>query len=253
MSRPRKYEYDVLLSFAGEDRRIAERLFKILTREGVRVFYDHAEQHALWGKDLYQHLQAIYRDKARYCVVFVSKHYAKKRWTKHELRQAQERAFRENREYILPVKIDQTRLPGLNLTTGYVELRKTGIRSVAALLLRKLGKPALQDEELDRLGWDGKFVTYKGASMASYWPKRIRAAQKMTHWHQIRAFPRIKYGEEPDDWGADRYPCGDCGVLKGQYHVPGCDVERCPSCGHQLISCDCELAESREFNGSIDG
>jgi hypothetical protein len=36
-----------------------------------------------------------------------------------------------------------------------------------------------------------------------------------------------------------RKTCGDCHVLEGQYHVPGCDVESCPFCGKQLISCDC--------------
>lgn len=34
--------------------------------------------------------------------------------------------------------------------------------------------------------------------------------------------------------------CGDCGAAAGEYHFAGCDMERCPKCGRQLISCDCE-------------
>lgn len=33
--------------------------------------------------------------------------------------------------------------------------------------------------------------------------------------------------------------CGDCGVEPGQMHLDGCDVQRCPRCGHQAIGCDC--------------
>lgn len=36
--------------------------------------------------------------------------------------------------------------------------------------------------------------------------------------------------------------CHDCGILnkEGNIHHFGCDVERCPKCRKQLISCSCE-------------
>ena len=34
--------------------------------------------------------------------------------------------------------------------------------------------------------------------------------------------------------------CSDCGAKAGQVHHYGCDQERCPACGGQLISCSCD-------------
>ncbi|HEX9928485.1 MAG TPA: TIR domain-containing protein [Pyrinomonadaceae bacterium] len=131
-------EFDIALSFAGEDRRVAETLTNLLIEQGIRVFYDLHTQAELWGKDLYQHLQLIYRDKARYCIILVSKDYAKKLWTRHELRQAQARAFRESSEYILPIRLDDTEIPGLNNTIGYIDLRVTDLNTICKLVIEKL-------------------------------------------------------------------------------------------------------------------
>ena len=33
--------------------------------------------------------------------------------------------------------------------------------------------------------------------------------------------------------------CHDCGCKEGEIHELGCDMERCPECGNQLIACGC--------------
>jgi hypothetical protein len=40
--------------------------------------------------------------------------------------------------------------------------------------------------------------------------------------------------------------CGDCGVTEGGLHHYGCDLEDCPSCGWQLLSCACGRDEDAD-------
>jgi hypothetical protein len=130
--------YDIAISFAGEDRPVAEKLASSLVTKGLNVFYDEYEQANLWAKDLYVHLSKIYKDEAKYCLMLVSEHYAKKQWTNHERRAAQARAFSESREYILPLRLDDAAVDGVLDTVGYLDYRKTTVEKIVETVVEKV-------------------------------------------------------------------------------------------------------------------
>jgi hypothetical protein len=56
----------------------------------------------------------------------------------------------------------------------------------------------------------------------------------------------IRYGDERG-WRRTSERCGDCNVLAGRVHHHGCDMERCPQCLGQAMSCGC-LWEGEEHS-----
>ncbi len=143
-----EYDFDVALSFAGEDRLYVEKVAKYLNALDIKVFYDRSEEVELWGKNLYLYLDDIYQRKSKYCVIFISKYYLEKSWTNHEIQSAFARAFVSKEEYILPAKFDDTELPGLRLTTGYIDLRTRTPEELGYLIAKKLGKADYLDATL---------------------------------------------------------------------------------------------------------
>ncbi len=130
--------YEVALSFAGEDRQYVEETARILKLRGISTFYDNHSKTTLWGKDLFVHFDDIYRTRSKYMVMFISKHYATKLWTNHERKSAQARAFTEKREYILPARFDDTEIPGLLPTVGYLDLRRITPSELADRIIEKV-------------------------------------------------------------------------------------------------------------------
>lgn len=85
------------------------------------------------------------------------------------------------------------------------------------------------DPERDPIAW------------REYWLGQIAAAQDLPEYEIDGAcYSRIPLGQESSESKLMTDPCHDCGITVGQLHVPGCDVEMCPVCHGQAISCDCE-------------
>ena len=71
--------------------------------------------------------------------------------------------------------------------------------------------------------------------------KEIREQEKFNYFIDEKGitYKRIKYGEETPHITSSY--CPDCLASKGEYHLESCDIEICPKCHHQLLSCNCDL------------
>jgi hypothetical protein len=132
--------YDVVFSFAGEDRGYVVQVADTLRSAGISVFYDDYEEVALWGKDLVEHFDQVYRRSGRYCVLFISGDYVRSVWTRQERRSALARALQDRAEYILPARFDDTEVPGIPPTIKYVALCGKTPTAFAELIQQKLGR-----------------------------------------------------------------------------------------------------------------
>lgn len=50
---------------------------------------------------------------------------------------------------------------------------------------------------------------------------------------------RVRFGHEQESINATN--CPDCLVPVEHFHHPGCDIEQCPCCANQAVSCSCSV------------
>ena|GEM_PF-3216451 len=130
--------YDVAISYASEDSGYVERFAKCLVARGVKVFLDKYEEVTLWGKNLYDLLNDVFGEKSQYCVIFISQYYVRKAWPRLERQSAQAKALVTDTEYILPVRLDDTEVPGHLRTIGHQDGRKHSPEELCERTIEKL-------------------------------------------------------------------------------------------------------------------
>lgn len=134
-----KQSFAIGLSFAGEQRPYVQDVALSLKEKGVTVFYDRFHEVDLWGCDLVDTLNDLYSERLNLVVVFVSKEYVEKDFTNVERRAALSKAITTRQKYVMPVRFDSTKLPGLPNTVAYLHAAENSPEQLAVKICKVLG------------------------------------------------------------------------------------------------------------------
>jgi hypothetical protein len=135
-----KKRFAVALSYPGERREYVQRVVGELRRTFSRaeIFYAPFHQGELVGLDLDIKLERIYHDESEVIAVFVSSEYAAKEWTGHEWRIVRDVMKRRRAEDVIPLRFDDTPIPGLLSIDAFIDLKDQDPEIVAGLIVEKI-------------------------------------------------------------------------------------------------------------------
>ena len=135
----RNTKYQVALSFSGEQRDYVEEVARHLQKRSIAVFYDGFESVALWGRNSTEAFHEAFAQQAAFVVMFISRPYVEKAWPRHERRSALSRMTQEQSEYVLPVRFDDTAVPGLPEDVCFLRAQEHTPAQLSAMIAQKLG------------------------------------------------------------------------------------------------------------------
>ena len=104
------FEFDVAISFAGENRELAQFIADNLTTLDVPVFFDAMFEANYLGKAWSQQFKEIFANKSRFVVCILDEHHLKKIWPTFEREHFVPRIADEG---VIPIFLDETKFPGL--------------------------------------------------------------------------------------------------------------------------------------------
>jgi len=117
-----------------------EKVAAVLIRElgKEKVLYDRNFEAEFARLDLDVYLQKLYHDESELNAVFLCKDYEKKEWCGLEWRAIRDLIKRRNHKGIVLLRFDDTAIPGVFSTDGYIDLRSNSPEQTAQLILQRL-------------------------------------------------------------------------------------------------------------------
>jgi TIR domain len=143
--------FRIALSFPGEHREfieeVAGHLAAAVGRE--RVLYDQYYESEFARVDLDTYLQRLYHDDSELIAVFLCADYQDKEWCGLEWRAVRDLIKRRQASSVMPLRFDNTEIPGLFSTDGYIWIGDRSPREIADRILerwqRDFGQSALPE------------------------------------------------------------------------------------------------------------
>jgi len=132
--------FKIALSYPGERRdfveQVAARLADRVGRD--RVLYDRYHEAEFAQPNLDTHLQRLYHDESELIVVFLCADYQRKEWCGLEWRAVRDLIKQRQAATVMPLRFDNTEVPGLFSIDGYVWIGDRSPQEIADLILQRM-------------------------------------------------------------------------------------------------------------------
>ncbi|MCZ2850198.1 toll/interleukin-1 receptor domain-containing protein [Modestobacter sp. VKM Ac-2978] len=134
--------YDLAVSFAGEQRDYVSVTVEECKALGLKVFYDRDKNNEWWGTSFIREQRNVYSSQAQFFVPFISAEYLNKPIPMDEFSAAMMTAVKQGDGYILPVLMDNARVPAdlLHPHIHYLRASDYTPRQLAHEFAAKVGK-----------------------------------------------------------------------------------------------------------------
>lgn len=160
------YEYDFAISYAGEDRLIAEDIHNKIKEKysDYSIFLAENEKYQFIGKDGESFFENLF-SKSRQVIVIISKYYKQKKWPRFEWDVILERSA-ENR--CIPIKLDDAKIIGLSSNIIYIpyENNSAEIAEIAEIAIYKLLQYEKKQEILRKTDFEKTYDSIKNSEGA---------------------------------------------------------------------------------------
>ena len=133
-----KYNIDFFISYAGEDREVADKLAALLNWRKAKVYYARYLKSELLGRDVKNEFKNAICDKTRFFIPLISRNYIHKDWPLYELIVAKNEETNRSEEFILPLRIDDSTTPHINPDIGYLSLEEETLETIVDILMAKI-------------------------------------------------------------------------------------------------------------------
>ena len=125
--------------FPGERREFVGKVAGFLTQAigKEKIFYDRNFEAELARPNLDTYLQEIYHDDSELIAVFLCAEYEKKEWCGLEWRAIRDLIKQRKASDVMPVRFDNTHIPGLFSIDGYISVENRQPKEIADHIIER--------------------------------------------------------------------------------------------------------------------
>jgi hypothetical protein len=124
-----RFEYDVVIAFSAPDRSTAEEFARLLAERNIKISLDELNAPDVGSMQPAAHLAETFGRKARYYLLLISQSFPRTNWQDVGLLTDPTQG-----SSVLPVRLDDTDLPGMEDPTQIKDLRSHSIQEIVDLI-----------------------------------------------------------------------------------------------------------------------